>query len=301
MKSGLYACAGASATASAAAWAKRFDEPITNESNVYFGLMLAASPSRGTETGYAGAAAAACGGGGAASGSTTSRTRRSRPAASFTAAPIRTRKCPSIHSRAKSFGTARTNASSPASTAPTWLNQFRKVWSFSASRNRVETSTHRSSAVGSLECSTRPQCSSSEGPRRWPTIAASSGGLNEAQSGPAPQEKRLICRVIEILHTSLHRCGKSVSGSSLRPLFPRLFDPVQAVDKRAPEAGRLYSGAALGTPGSLHSFEAFEANEADLSAERAQAEAEARLPCPDVNPGRPRDPEAPSGQGAQAP
>src|SRR6266850_1813538 len=32
MNSGLYACAGASATASAAAWAKRFEEPITNRS-----------------------------------------------------------------------------------------------------------------------------------------------------------------------------------------------------------------------------------------------------------------------------
>src|ERR1044072_7404122 len=38
MKSGLYACAGASATASAAACAKRFDDPITNESKVYFGF-----------------------------------------------------------------------------------------------------------------------------------------------------------------------------------------------------------------------------------------------------------------------
>ena len=36
MNSGLYACAGASATASAAACAKRFDEPITKRSNVYF-------------------------------------------------------------------------------------------------------------------------------------------------------------------------------------------------------------------------------------------------------------------------
>src|SRR5205823_3358865 len=44
MKRGLYACAGASATASAAAWAKRFDEPITNESNVYFGLTPATWP-----------------------------------------------------------------------------------------------------------------------------------------------------------------------------------------------------------------------------------------------------------------
>ena len=38
MKSGLYACAGASATARAAAWANRFDEPMTNESKVYFAL-----------------------------------------------------------------------------------------------------------------------------------------------------------------------------------------------------------------------------------------------------------------------
>ena len=48
MKSGLYACAGASATASAAAWAKRFDEPITKESNVYFALKppLSGRPDR---------------------------------------------------------------------------------------------------------------------------------------------------------------------------------------------------------------------------------------------------------------
>ena len=38
MKSGLYACAGASATARAAACAKRFDDPITKRSNVYFGM-----------------------------------------------------------------------------------------------------------------------------------------------------------------------------------------------------------------------------------------------------------------------
>ena len=38
MNSGLYACAGASATASAAACAKRLDEPMTKESNVYFAL-----------------------------------------------------------------------------------------------------------------------------------------------------------------------------------------------------------------------------------------------------------------------
>ena len=46
MKSGLYACAGASATASAAACANRFDEPITNESNVYFGFIVDPAPRR---------------------------------------------------------------------------------------------------------------------------------------------------------------------------------------------------------------------------------------------------------------
>jgi hypothetical protein len=38
MKSGLYALAGASATATAAAWANRFDCPMTKLSKVYFGF-----------------------------------------------------------------------------------------------------------------------------------------------------------------------------------------------------------------------------------------------------------------------
>ena len=38
MKSGLYALAGASATATAAAWAKRFDPPMTKLSKLYFGF-----------------------------------------------------------------------------------------------------------------------------------------------------------------------------------------------------------------------------------------------------------------------
>jgi hypothetical protein len=38
MNSGLYAFAGDSATATDAAWAKRLDEPMTNVSNMYFGL-----------------------------------------------------------------------------------------------------------------------------------------------------------------------------------------------------------------------------------------------------------------------
>src|SRR5438034_6636575 len=82
MKSGLYACAGASATASAAACAKRFDEPITNESNVYFGLSPPATTSRGGGSGEA--LAASC-----SRSAIASCTLRSWPVASPTAARIR--------------------------------------------------------------------------------------------------------------------------------------------------------------------------------------------------------------------
>src|SRR5882724_4418511 len=44
MNSGLYALAGASATATAAACANRLLEPITNVSKVYFGFSRAPSP-----------------------------------------------------------------------------------------------------------------------------------------------------------------------------------------------------------------------------------------------------------------
>ena len=85
MKSGLYACAGASATASAAACAKRFDEPITNRSNVYF-VFRPESLTR-------------CAGGWVASGEapvsvTVSWIRRCWPVASRIAARMNSRKWP---------------------------------------------------------------------------------------------------------------------------------------------------------------------------------------------------------------
>ena len=46
MNSGLYALAGASATATAAAWAKRLLDPMTKFSNWYFGLSLTGSVRR---------------------------------------------------------------------------------------------------------------------------------------------------------------------------------------------------------------------------------------------------------------
>src|SRR6266498_1730531 len=150
MKSGLYACAGASATARAAACAKRLDEPITNRSNVYFGFIpeSMAPPERPF-----GASAGA----GVAAGSrsvTDSATRRSWPVTSRTAAPIRPRKCPSIHSRVKSLGTPRTKASSERSAPPASANQVRYVVSLRAPLSRPATSFHRLSAVSSIGRST---------------------------------------------------------------------------------------------------------------------------------------------------
>src|SRR5215211_9055599 len=52
MNSVLYDLAGASATATAAAWANRFDEPMTNRSKVYLGVSRGRSATgRGTTGG----------------------------------------------------------------------------------------------------------------------------------------------------------------------------------------------------------------------------------------------------------
>src|SRR6476620_5510316 len=144
MKSGLYACAGASATASAAAWANRLDEPITKMSNVYLGL----APGCGSAVGVARGAAPAASAGSACS-ATVSETRISRPTASRVAARTSPRKWLSIHSRVKSFGTTTTNASSLSCAPPAAPNHVAWVVSLSVSRRRRETSSQRWSAVRS--------------------------------------------------------------------------------------------------------------------------------------------------------
>src|SRR6266576_1667540 len=159
MKSGLYACAGASATARAAACAKRFDEPITNRSNVYLGFMPASTDPEPACLGIASAAV----GTGAATGIrsvTESAPRRSWPVTSRTAAPIRNRKWPSIHSRVKSLGTPSTKASSESSAPSASANHVRYVVSLRAPLSRPATSFHRLSAVSSIGRSTPPYHSS---------------------------------------------------------------------------------------------------------------------------------------------
>src|SRR6185503_5189027 len=147
MKSGLYACAGASATASAAACAKRFDEPITKLSNVYFGLAPSCGSAVATGRGLAAASA------GSGSSATVSETRTSCPSASRVAARTRPRKWLSIHSRVKSFGTTTTNASSLRCAPPAAANHVAWVVSLRVSRKRRETSSQRLSAVRSPTCS----------------------------------------------------------------------------------------------------------------------------------------------------
>src|SRR5919198_1061896 len=141
MKSGLYACAGASATASAAACANRFEEPITNESKVYFALSPLSLCLRG---GWADVVAVSRG-----RLATVSRMRRSCPVASRAAAPIRPRKWPSIHSRVKSFGTETTSVSSVSSTPSASADHVRYVVSLRAPLSRPATSDHRPCAVSS--------------------------------------------------------------------------------------------------------------------------------------------------------
>src|SRR5919201_4565854 len=79
---------------------------------------------------------------------------------------MRPRKCVSIHSRVKSFGTERTKASSPRPAPSTSPNQVRNVVSLRASLSRLETSSHRLSAVSSIGCSTRAARSCSDGKSR---------------------------------------------------------------------------------------------------------------------------------------
>src|SRR5665811_816446 len=156
MKSGLYARAGRSATARAAACAKRFEEPMMKRSKVYFGLTpvgevqtsLRSTSSR-TGSGAVDSVTSASRG-----SATESRTPHSCPTRSFTVARRRSRKCPSIHSRVNSLGTDTTKKSSFSSLPPAAPNQVWKVASLRASRSRSATAAQRLSALSRSECST---------------------------------------------------------------------------------------------------------------------------------------------------
>ena len=96
---------------------------------------------------------------------------------------------------------------------------------------------------------------------------------------------------------SLHSCGQRVSSVTCPRTFHgfcscrTLWTTASYVGPSILPRGRQIAGF----------FSSFRTREADLSAERAQAEAEARLPRAHVDPRRAVDPEAPPRQGAQAP
>src|SRR6266508_1106372 len=212
MKSGLYACAGASATARAAACANRFDEPITNRSNVYFGFMPESPPPLPRCLGSSAGAGVAAG----SRSVTDSATRRSWPVTSRTAAPIRPRKCPSIHSRVKSFGTPSTKASSESSAPSASANHVRYVVSLRAPLSRPATSFHRLSAVSSIGRST-PRYHSSPA-REAASIAACLSTYNAWKLGMKYAE---FAAVFLTPHHSPQLWSNSDSSSHLEALHTR--------------------------------------------------------------------------------
>ena len=84
------------------------------------------------------------------------------------------------------------------------------------------------------------------------------------------------------------------------PALSTTFRRAVPVDNRHPRRGD-YTGRSARPWRHSPASRRPSADEAHLSAKRPSAEAEARLPRADVDPGRPRHPEAPPREGAQAP
>src|SRR4051794_3342125 len=129
MNNGLYDWAGASATASAAAWAKRLLPPMTKTSKVYRGLMpdrsadSGAAGSSGSTSTTSGIAAAASSAWAAATASATATRSSTTSSCSEAAASSRLPKCPSIQVFVNSFGTPTTSRSASCSSGCTCENQ----------------------------------------------------------------------------------------------------------------------------------------------------------------------------------
>src|SRR5262245_20613678 len=198
MNSGLYAWAGASATASAAAWAKRFDEPMTKRSNVYFGLSSTSGPSRKDGSGSRTRGDSDAGRGRSAGGcsATENETTSSRPTESRAALETKPWKWLSIQSRVKSFGTATSSEPSLRERGSAWPNQVSQVDSLSVSRRRsaIESQTPLavSSAVGSVECS-NPSCGRSPSRENGEHISVRAG-CKRARRTLLWMKKPIFCR-----------------------------------------------------------------------------------------------------------
>src|SRR5579884_3218751 len=293
MKSGLYAWAGASATASAAACAKRFDDPITKESNVYFGLMPAISLRGATSSGSGvtavGTACAPAGGdGGTASPLGAARVTdgcaeqiQEVPLDPLAGEVVRHGqheplgvdvRAVDLAEPGRVGGVVERLAEPSRDVVPEVL------------RRQLDLPLH-------AQCPLLPPL---EGPRAYQRVE----GLSMRISRRVPA--RYIPRFAGIfggstpVSTAVDCAAPPVSSPALSTAFPRRAACGQPGRRGGPAI------LARGRP-SAGSFLLFGRDETDVPAERTQAEAQARVPRAHVDEGRPPDPEAPPGEGAQAP
>src|SRR5690349_19347968 len=221
---------------------------MTKESKLYFVLSPAVAARDATTSSGNGVTPAGtwgAGAGGASLGSTASCTLRSTPPpASRAAARIRSRKCPSIHSRVKSLGTVITRASPSTVAPPSSPNQVWNVVSFSASRSRAATSCQTPSAVSSICCSTPAARSFGRG-YGCASIPASHRPLNEDFS-PCPHARNAAfagaLSPLHILSTAVDSRSPDRHTVALSTAFERRRD----VDNRGSQRVPLYSR--LGRP-----------------------------------------------------
>ena len=216
---------------------------------------------------------------------TRSSTGRSSPVTSRMAAPIRPRKCPSIQSRVKSLGTARTKP------VAVQLEAVRLPEPGSV-RGVVECPSEPTGNFAPQALRSQLDLVLHPAPAPCPLVNDRAASIptceNTANGG--------ILQVLPPTRQSLHSCGKR--WGKLR--FSAWFRGVRLWKV----GGRLrgYTGARCGSPdGGFFATTPFFSNEAHLSAQRPPPQAQARLPCAHVDARRPADPQAPSRQGPRPP
>src|SRR5215471_16922187 len=203
---------------------------------------------------------------------------------SRTAAPIRLRKLPSIQSRVNSSGTLSTRVSSSSSRPRTSPNHLAYVPSLSASLSRPEISSQRSSADSSTWCSTDSLIL----PRLRPAAS-----ITVASTGAKCLAVQGFSHCAPSLHSCGQRWGKLRFTAFLRRmrLWTSRWTTLVYTGRRTPPAAGIF----------LAKTSLFPAHEAHLPTKCPPPQAQARVPCTDVDESRPGDPEAPPRQGSRPP
>ena len=123
--------------------------------------------------------------------------------------------------------------------------------------------------------------------------------VQRVKTGSLEPRFGVFCRCFACVPRILHRCGKQwisrADNAALRLAKPGFLMHCRSAGLwTTTAANRLGYSCETGAPSA--SFY----DETDLSAERTPAEAQARVPCAHGDACRPRDPEAPPGEGPQA-